>query len=137
VILSASIRTSSPSTGRAFGSGFFKRLKLANTYRIGVGRAGFETPSGLYRVQNKAVNPSWFVPDKPWAGSLAGKVIPPGPDNPIKARWMGIYDGAGIHGTSDTASIGTAASHGCIRMLIPQVEELYDQVPVRTPIYIT
>jgi lipoprotein-anchoring transpeptidase ErfK/SrfK len=116
---------------------FFKRLKLVKTYRIGVGRAGFETPSGLYHVQNKAVNPSWFVPDKPWAGSLAGKVIPPGPDNPIKARWMGIYDGAGIHGTSDTASIGTAASHGCIRMLIPEVEELYDRVPVRTPIYIT
>jgi lipoprotein-anchoring transpeptidase ErfK/SrfK len=88
-------------------------------------------------VQNKAVNPSWFVPNKPWAGSLAGKVIPPGPENPIKSRWMGIYDGAGIHGTSDTASIGTPASHGCIRMLIPEVEELYDQVPVRTPIYIS
>jgi lipoprotein-anchoring transpeptidase ErfK/SrfK len=116
---------------------FFKRLKIAQTYRIGVGRIGFETPVGLYHVQNKAVNPSWFVPNKPWAGSLAGKVIPPGPDNPIKARWMGIYDGAGIHGTSDTASIGTAASHGCIRMLIPEVEELYDQVPVRTPIYIS
>jgi lipoprotein-anchoring transpeptidase ErfK/SrfK len=116
---------------------FFKRLKLVKTYRIGVGRIGFETPVGLYHVQNKAVNPSWFVPNKPWAGSLAGKVIPPGPDNPIKARWMGIYDGAGIHGTSDTASIGTAASHGCIRMLIPEVEELYDQVPVRTPIYIS
>jgi hypothetical protein len=115
----------------------FKRLKLVSKYRIGVGRAGFETPAGLYHVQNKAVNPSWSVPNKPWAGSLAGKVIPPGPDNPIKARWMGIYDGAGIHGTSDTASIGTPASHGCIRMLIPEVEELYDQVPVRTPIYIT
>jgi lipoprotein-anchoring transpeptidase ErfK/SrfK len=116
---------------------FFKRLRLVKTYRIGVGRIGFETPAGLYHVQNKAVNPSWFVPNKPWAGALAGKVIPPGPDNPIKARWMGIYDGAGIHGTSDTASIGTAASHGCIRMLIPEVEELYDQVPVRTPIYIS
>ena len=115
----------------------FKRLKLVKTYRIGVGRAGFDTPAGLYRVQNKAVNPSWFVPKKPWAGALAGKVIPPGPSNPIKARWMGIYDGAGIHGTTDTASIGTAASHGCIRMLIPEVEELYDRVPVRTPIYIT
>jgi lipoprotein-anchoring transpeptidase ErfK/SrfK len=116
---------------------FFKRLKLVRTYRIGVGQAGFETPAGLYHVQNKAVNPSWSVPNKPWAGALAGKVIPPGPENPIKARWMGIYDGAGIHGTSDTASIGTAASHGCIRMLIPEVEELYDRVPVRTPIYIS
>ena len=43
------------------------------------------------------------------AGDLAGKVIPPGPDDPIKARWMGIFDGAGIHGTTDTASLGSAA----------------------------
>ena len=49
---------------------------------------------------------------------------------------MGIYDGAGIHGTDQTASIGTAASHGCVRMLIPDVIELYDQVPVGAPIYI-
>lgn len=114
----------------------FKRLKLVRTYRIGVGRVGFETPIGLYRIQNKAVNPSWFVPDKPWAGRLAGKVIPPGPDNPIKARWLGIYDGVGIHGTSDVGSIGTAASHGCIRMLIPEVERLYERVPVGTSVYI-
>jgi lipoprotein-anchoring transpeptidase ErfK/SrfK len=115
---------------------YFERLKLAKTYVVGVGASGFETPTGLYHVQNKAVNPTWHVPKKPWAGKLAGKVIPPGPDNPIKARWMGIYDGAGIHGTADVASLGTPASHGCIRMSIPQVEELYDRVPVQTPIYI-
>ena len=69
--------------------------------------------------------------------SLAGKVIPGGsPENPIKARWMGVYDGAGIHGTADDSSIGSAASHGCIRMHIPDVEELYDKVPVGAPIYI-
>ena len=58
------------------------------------------------------------------------------PSNPIKARWMGIYDGAGIHGTDAEHSIGTAASHGCIRMRIAEVKELYDQVPVGTPVYI-
>jgi lipoprotein-anchoring transpeptidase ErfK/SrfK len=115
---------------------YFKKLKLAKTYVVGVGRSGFETPAGLYHVQNKAVNPAWHVPKKPWAGRLAGRVIPPGPDNPIKARWMGIYDGAGIHGTADVASLGTPASHGCIRMSIPEVEELFDRVPVQTPIYI-
>jgi lipoprotein-anchoring transpeptidase ErfK/SrfK len=115
---------------------FFRKLRLAKTYVVGVGRTGFETPTGLYHVQNKAINPAWHVPKKPWAGRLAGRVIPPGPDNPIKARWMGIYDGAGIHGTSDVASLGTRASHGCIRMSIPEVEELYDRVPVQTPIYI-
>ena len=88
-------------------------------------------------MQNKAVNPAWHVPNSAWAGKLAGKVIPGGvPDNPLKSRWLGIYDGAGIHGTADVASLGTAASHGCIRMAVPDVEELYDQVPVQTPVFI-
>jgi lipoprotein-anchoring transpeptidase ErfK/SrfK len=90
----------------------------------------------MYEIQNKAVNPAWSVPNSAWAGSLAGTVVPPGPDNPIKARWLGIYDGAGIHGTDQTYSLGTAASHGCVRMAIPDVIELYDQVPVGAPIYI-
>ena len=64
------------------------------------------------------------------------QVVPPGPDNPIKARWLGIYDGAGIHGTDAVNSIGTNASHGCIRMRIPDVEALYDQVKVGTPVLI-
>jgi lipoprotein-anchoring transpeptidase ErfK/SrfK len=117
---------------------FYKNLKLHKTYGIAVGQVGLETPAGLYSVQNKAINPAWSVPNSDWAGDLAGKVIPGGvPENPLKARWMGIYDGAGIHGTSATGSIGTAASHGCIRMLIPEVIELYDQVPVGAPVYIS
>ncbi len=114
----------------------YKNLKPAKTYRIAVGQIGLETPAGLYNVENKAVNPSWHVPNSDWAGDLAGTVVPPGPENPIKARWMGIYAGAGIHGTDVTGSIGTAASHGCIRMLIPDVIELYDQVPVGAPVYV-
>ena len=55
---------------------------------------------------------------------------------PLKARWLGIYDGAGIHGTDDIGSLGSAASHGCIRMAVPDVIELYDEVAVQTPIYI-
>jgi len=120
----------------AFTLRFYKDLKLQKTYRIAVGQVGLETPAGLYHVQNKAVNPSWHVPTSAWAGDLAGTVVPPGPSNPIKARWMGIFDGAGIHGTDATGSIGSAASHGCIRMLIPDVIELYDQVPVGAPVYI-
>jgi lipoprotein-anchoring transpeptidase ErfK/SrfK len=121
----------------AFQLSFYKNLKLHKTYGIAVGQVGLETPAGLYNVQNKAVNPAWHVPNSDWAGSLAGQIIPGGtPQNPLKARWMGIYNGAGIHGTDATGSIGTAASHGCIRMLIPDVIELYDQVPVGAPIYI-
>jgi lipoprotein-anchoring transpeptidase ErfK/SrfK len=111
-------------------------LKLAKTYTVAVGQEGLETPEGLYAIQEKEENPSWHVPDSAWAGDLAGQVIPPGPADPIKARWMGIFEGAGIHGTEEIESLGSAASHGCVRMSIPDVEELYDLVEVGTPIYI-
>jgi lipoprotein-anchoring transpeptidase ErfK/SrfK len=114
----------------------WKNLKLAKTYTVAVGQEGLETPEGLYAIQEKEENPTWHVPESDWAGSLAGQDIPPGPSNPIKARWMGIFEGAGIHGTEETYSLGSAASHGCVRMSIPDVEELYDQVEVGTPIFI-
>ena len=114
----------------------WKDLKLVRSYRIAVGRQGLETPAGEYTINDKQVNPSWHVPNSSWAGALAGRVIPPGPDDPIKARWMGFYNGAGIHGTEEVSSLGTAASHGCIRMSIPDVEQLYDQVPLHTTIYV-
>jgi len=114
----------------------WKHLKLAKTYTVAVGQEGLETPAGLYHIQEKEENPSWHVPNSAWAGDLAGQVIPPGPEDPIKARWLGIFEGAGIHGTEELESLGSAASHGCVRMSIPDVEELYDQVEVGTPIYI-
>ena len=120
----------------AFTLQLYDHLKLVKSYGIAVGRVGLETPAGLYHIENKEVNPSWHVPNSAWAGALAGKVIPPGPDNPIQARWMGIYAGAGIHGTTDDGSIGSAASHGCIRMHIPDVIDLYDRVDVGDPVYI-
>jgi lipoprotein-anchoring transpeptidase ErfK/SrfK len=122
----------------AFNMTLYKGLKPAKTYSIAIGAIGFDTPAGLYHIQNKAVNPAWSVPNSDWAGELAGTVVPGGvPENPLKARWLGIYDGAGIHGTDAEGSIGTAASHGCIRMRIPEVIELYPQVPVGAPIYIS
>lgn len=117
----------------------FKDLKLKTTYTVAVGQAGLETPAGLYHIQNKAIDPAWHVPNSAWAGKLAGKVIPGGtPENPLKSRWMGIWDGAGIHGVdpSEYSSLGHAASHGCVRMRIDDVEALYDKVDVGTPIYI-
>lgn len=115
----------------------FVNRKLVKSYRVGIGALGFETPAGMYEIESMAANPAWYVPDKAWAGDLAGKVIPGNdPDNPIKARWMGFWNGAGIHGTADEASIGTAASHGCIRMLIRDVIDLYDRVPLHTPLSI-
>ncbi len=114
----------------------WEHLKLAKTYTVAVGMEGLETPEGLYAIEEKEENPTWHVPDSAWAGSLAGTTVPPGPANPIKARWMAIFEGAGIHGTEETESLGSAASHGCVRMAIPDVEELYDRVEVGTPIYI-
>jgi len=115
----------------------FKKLKNTQTFGIAVGQVGLETPAGQYTIANKAINPAWHVPNSAWAGKLAGKVIPgDDPTNPIKARWLGIFDGVGIHGTSDDASIGSNASHGCIRMHIPDVEKLYDEVPVGSAVYI-
>lgn len=115
---------------------FFQHLKLVNSYPISVGMQGLETPAGLYDVQWKQVDPPWHVPNDAWAGSLAGQTIPPGPADPIKARWMAFNGGAGIHGTAETSSIGHAASHGCVRMLIPDVISLYARTPVGTPVYV-
>src|SRR5262249_39668669 len=72
----------------------WEHLKLAKSYTVAVGQEGLETPEGLYAIQEKEENPSWHVPNSAWAGSLAGQVIPPGPEDPIKARWMGIFEGA-------------------------------------------
>ena len=122
----------------AFRLSLYRHLKFVKSYGIAVGRVGLETPAGLYHVQNKAINPAWTMPNSDWvAPKDRGRVIPGGTaENPLKARWLGIYAGAGIHGTDDVGSIGSAASHGCIRMRIPDVEELYDEVPVNAPVYI-
>jgi lipoprotein-anchoring transpeptidase ErfK/SrfK len=114
----------------------WKHLRLVQAYTIAVGMAGLATPAGLYHVQDKEVDPSWHVPNSAWAGALAGRTIPPGPADPLKARWLGIFNGAGIHGTDELGSLGTAASHGCIRMAIPDVIALYDQTPLGAPVYI-
>jgi lipoprotein-anchoring transpeptidase ErfK/SrfK len=123
----------------AFQLKLFKDMKLVKTYDVAIGAQGRDTPAGLYHIQNKAVDPDWNVPYSDWTGDLAGTVVPGGsPENPLKARWLGIIDGAGIHGIdpSEYGSIGQAASHGCVRMRIPDVIDLYPRVPVGAPIYI-
>jgi lipoprotein-anchoring transpeptidase ErfK/SrfK len=120
----------------AFRLRLYRHLKVVRSYPIAVGQVGLQTPAGLYHIQDKVVNPSWKVPLSAWTGSLAGKLIPPGVDDPLKARWLGIFNGAGIHGTDETWSIGHAVSHGCVRMTIPDVIDLYDRVSVGTPVYI-
>jgi lipoprotein-anchoring transpeptidase ErfK/SrfK len=122
----------------AFTLRFYKHLQLTNSYPIAVGMQGLETPGGLYHIQWKQVDPPWYVPNDSWAGSLAGQVIPPGPQDPLKARFLSFDGGAGIHGIdpSEYDTIGHQASHGCIRMTIPDVIDLYRKSPVGTPVYI-
>jgi lipoprotein-anchoring transpeptidase ErfK/SrfK len=103
--------------------------RAVKSYRVAVGQAAYPTPTGTFEVVDKQVDPAWFPPDSPWARGLGP--IPPGPGNPLGTRWIGTSAPAiGIHGTYADYSIGTAASHGCIRMHIPQVEELFDEVTV-------
>jgi lipoprotein-anchoring transpeptidase ErfK/SrfK len=122
----------------AFRLRFYAHLKLSRTYEIAVGMEGLETPAGLHKIEWEQVNPPWYVPKKAWAGALAGTVVPPGPQDPLKARFMSFEGGAGIHGIdpSEYSSIGNNASHGCVRMRIPDVIELYSHSPVGTPVYI-
>jgi lipoprotein-anchoring transpeptidase ErfK/SrfK len=115
----------------------FKRLKWRKTYGIAIGAAGFDTPSGQFTIQSRQVNPAWHVPDSDWAGSLRGQTIPGGaPNNPLKARWLGVNGSVGIHGTAEEWSIGSRASHGCIRMRVADVIDLYPRVPHGTPVLI-
>jgi len=115
----------------------FKRLKFSKRYGVAVGQPAYPTPAGRFQISNKQVNPAWTAPNSPWAGELAGTTTPGGAaSNPLRARWMGIAGGVGIHGTSQEYSIGTRASHGCIRMRVADVVDLYSRVPVGTPVLI-
>ena len=121
----------------AFKLRLFKDLKFSRSYGIAVGLPAYPTPSGLFSISNKAVNPTWSVPNSPWTGELAGTTVQGGTAaNPLKARWMGITDGVGIHGTGQEYSIGSRASHGCIRMRVADVIALYPRVPVGAPVLI-
>jgi hypothetical protein len=115
----------------------FKSFKLSKSYGIAVGLPEYPTPTGRYSITNKAVDPAWSAPDQPWAGAYRNEVVEGGsPENPLKARWLGITGGVGIHGTAAEYSIGTRASHGCIRMRVAEVIDLYPRVPVGTPVLI-
>ena len=109
--------------------------RLLKTYGVAVGMPAHPTPVGVFRIITKQRNPTWNPPDSAWAAGMGP--VPPGPGNPLGTRWMGLNSpGIGIHGTPAPSSIGTAASHGCIRMRIPEAEDLFDRVFVGTPVEI-
>ena len=109
---------------------------LVRTFGVATGQAVYPTPTGRFSIVDMQENPWWRPPSSAWAKGL--KPIPPGPGNPLGTRWMGLSaPGVGIHGTPDDASIGYSASHGCIRMHIPDAEWLFRHVHVGTPVIIT
>lgn len=97
--------------------------RLVKVYPAAVGRKSTPTPAGQFTVVTLVKDPTWYGPRK--------EVVPPGPKNPVGSRWIGISrKGYGIHGTNQPRSIGRAASHGCIRMRTPDLEELYQMVRI-------
>jgi len=115
----------------------FERGKLVKRYHVAVGMEKYPTPDGRFAIQSIEKNPVWTVPNSDWAGDLAGKVIPGGdPQNPLKAYFVRFNGAVGFHGTSNLGSLGTAASHGCIRMNPSDVTDLAHRVSVGTPVLV-
>lgn len=106
---------------------------VVKTYGCAVGMAAYPTPLGSFQIINKIYHPAWSPPPSPWAANL--EPVPPGVGNPLGTRWMGLTAPyVGIHGTYESWSIGHWASHGCIRMHIRDVEELFEMVAIGTPV---
>jgi lipoprotein-anchoring transpeptidase ErfK/SrfK len=114
---------------------YYLGAKLVRTFGVATGQSVYPTPTGTFSIVDMQRDPWWRPPNSPWAQGL--KPIPPGPGNPLGTRWMGLTaPGVGIHGTPDDASIGYSASHGCIRMHIPDAEWLFNHVELGTPVVI-
>jgi L,D-transpeptidase ErfK/SrfK len=109
----------------------YDRDEVRTSFPVAIGRNGWETPVGKYQVMQKIVDPSWEHP-------FTGEIAPPGEDNPLGSRWIGFWtDGKnfiGFHGTPNPESVGTPASHGCVRMYDEDVESLFEMVRLGTPV---
>jgi lipoprotein-anchoring transpeptidase ErfK/SrfK len=109
----------------------YRSEKLVDQYSIAVGQAGWETPTGDFQVERMQRNPSWRHP-------ITGEVVPTGDRNPLGRHWIGFWSSdrtqIGFHGTNREELVGQAVSHGCLRMRNQDVEALYRQVRVGTPV---
>ena len=107
----------------------FEGETVLKTYDVAVGKPSTPSPRGEFTIINHVQNPTWYGP---------GVVVPPGKNNPLGTRWMGLSaKGYGIHGTNEPSSIGKAASHGCIRMRQSDLEELFELVNVSVTVELT
>ena len=96
--------------------------KVVRIYRVAIGKPSTPSPTGTYTIADRVENPTYYH---------HGKIVQPGPGNPVGNRWMGLnVRGYGIHGTNVPSSIGKSVSHGCIRMGKADVEDLFSRVRV-------
>ncbi len=113
----------------------YRGMRYWRLFSVATGQTQYPTPLGRFTVVVKWRNPWWYPPASPWAQGQ--KPIPPGPNNPLGTRWLGLSaPGVGIHGTPSDGSIGYSVSHGCIRMHIPEAEWLFNHVDVGTTVFI-
>jgi lipoprotein-anchoring transpeptidase ErfK/SrfK len=113
----------------------YRGMRFWRRFDVATGQRQYPTPLGRFRVVVKWKNPWWYPPDSDWAKDQ--RPIPPGPNNPLGTRWMGLSaDGVGIHGTPNPGSIGYSVSHGCIRMRISDAEWLFKRVRIGTTVFI-
>lgn len=123
-------------TLKEFRLDLYRGPSILQSYPIGVGRVAYHQHTGAYKVASKAVNPVWWNPGAPWSRGMP-RYVPPGPRNPLGSRALRLdRDLLAIHGTPDPSSVGRRASRGCFRMLKADVEELFELVPVGTPVFV-
>ncbi|RAM48672.1 MAG: L,D-transpeptidase [Hapalosiphonaceae cyanobacterium JJU2] len=108
-----------------------RQNQVIASYPTGIGKKGWETPTGSFQIENMRRNPIWRHP-------ITNKVFPAGVNSPLGDRWIGFWsDGhnkIGFHGTPDDSLVGSAVSHGCLRMRTPDVRLLYQQVRLGTTV---
>lgn len=112
---------------------FYKNKKLKQDFPVAIGKEGWETPLGSFKVFQKYQNPVWQHP-------ITGEAIPPGDRNPLGKWWLGFYNHGnlliGFHGTPDESLLGEAVSHGCLRMRNIDIEVLAKQIELDTPVIV-
>lgn len=112
----------------------YQDQELKTSYPVAIGKQGWETPIGKFKVDRLERNPTW---QNPWTN----QIVPPSDNNPIGARWIGFWrnhkDEIGFHGTPNQNSIGQAASHGCVRMLNSDIKALFEIVSIGTEVEVT
>jgi hypothetical protein len=114
----------------------YHNMEVVKRYPVAVGMPSWPTPTGEFKIVSKQKNPAWINPGSSWAANMP-KYIPPGPGNPLGTRALALNThGVLIHGTNNIWSIGSPASHGCIRMYMRDVEDLFERVEVGTPVVI-